>query len=170
MDHVYDYVERSEIVPFVPSNSRIVLDVGCSRGGFATALRRTGRALEIWGVDNDPTILAEASPRYDRFLLGTYPEALAGIETEFDCIVFNDVLEHMPDPWQVLRATRGLLSSRGSVVASIPNVRYLPVSVRLLLKGDFTYSRTGVMDRTHLRFFTMRSMRDLFETSGFSVV
>jgi 2-polyprenyl-3-methyl-5-hydroxy-6-metoxy-1,4-benzoquinol methylase len=103
-------------------------------------------------------------------VLGPYPEALGELHAYFDCIVFNDVLEHMPDPWEVLRMTRHLLSPIGTVVASIPNVRYLPVSVRLLLNGDFSYADVGVMDRTHLRFFTMRTMHELFEASGYAVV
>jgi 2-polyprenyl-3-methyl-5-hydroxy-6-metoxy-1,4-benzoquinol methylase len=169
-DHVYAYVERPEVVPFIPAAARVVLDVGCSHGGFAVALRRTGRPLEVWGIDTDPMIQEEAAPRYDRFVLGQYPEALVELRAYFDCIVFNDVLEHMPDPWEVLRMTRRLLSPIGTVVASIPNVRYLPVSVRLLLNGDFSYADIGVMDRTHLRFFTMRSMRELFEASGYAVL
>jgi 2-polyprenyl-3-methyl-5-hydroxy-6-metoxy-1,4-benzoquinol methylase len=167
--HVYGYVERPEVLPFVPDDARVVVDVGCSRGGFGTALRRTGRPLEIWGIDSDPTIGNEASPRYDHFLLGYYPDVLDGLNVQFDCVVFNDVLEHMADPWVVLRKTKTHLTPIGTVVASIPNVRYLPVVARLLLKGDFTYADSGVMDRTHLRFFTKKTMRDLFESCGYEV-
>jgi 2-polyprenyl-3-methyl-5-hydroxy-6-metoxy-1,4-benzoquinol methylase len=167
--HQYGYVERPEVFPFVPKDARVIADVGCSRGGFGAALRRTGRPLEIWGIDSDPTIVAEASPHYDRFLTGYFPDVLVGLDVRFDCIVFNDVLEHMVDPWEALRKSSGYLSPTGTVVASIPNLRYLPVVARLLLKGDFTYVDSGVMDRTHLRFFTKKTMIELFKSCGYNV-
>ena len=166
--HRYGYVERSEVIPFIPEEARSVLDVGCSRGGFGAALRRSGRRLSIWGIDSDPRIESEAAPAYDNLIIGDYPNAL-GEGVSFDCIVFNDVLEHMSDPWEVLRKSHAFLTADGAVIASIPNVRYLPVVARLLLKGDFTYADTGVMDRTHLRFFTRKTSCDLFESSGYDV-
>jgi 2-polyprenyl-3-methyl-5-hydroxy-6-metoxy-1,4-benzoquinol methylase len=167
--HQYGYVERTEVIPFVPEEAQNILEVGCSRGGFAAALRRTRRPLTIWGIDSDPRIETEAAPHYDRLIIGLYPQALTEDAT-FDCIVFNDVLEHMPDPWEALTATHAFLPPNGAVVASIPNVRYLPVVGRLLLKGDFTYTETGVMDRTHLRFFTKKTTCALFAASGYEVV
>lgn len=168
-EHRYGYVERPEVISFIPEDARLVVDVGCSRGGFGAALRRTGRRVRIWGIDSDPTIASEASSHYDHFITGYYPDALEGLDVQFDCIVFNDVLEHMADPWEALRKTKRYLLPSGTVVASIPNVRYLPVLVRLLLKGDFSYAESGVMDRTHLRFFTKKTMRDLFESCGYHV-
>jgi 2-polyprenyl-3-methyl-5-hydroxy-6-metoxy-1,4-benzoquinol methylase len=132
-------------------------------------LRRTGRQVEIWGIDGDPRIAEEASRHYDRFLTGYYPDVLEDMDVRFDCIVFNDVLEHMVDPWDALRRSLSNLSPGGTAVASMPNLRYLPVVVRLVLKGDFAYTDSGVMDRTHLRFFTKKTMRRLFESCGYEV-
>jgi len=83
--------------------------------------------------------------------------------------VCNDVLEHLPDPWTVLRQAHGLLNPGGVVVASIPNLRYFPVLKDLVLRGEFEYQRDGVLDRTHLRFFTRKSIGRLFEDTGYSV-
>lgn len=166
--HVYGYVERPDVVAALPNGINRLLDVGGSRGGFAVSLRVARAAKEIWGIEADPTVEDEAAPRYDRYIRGTYPDALP--DEQFDCIAFNDVLEHLVDPWSVLRTTHKHLAPGGIVVASIPNVRFLPVVARLALAGDFTYTDTGVMDRTHLRFFTRKTMVDLFESSGYKVI
>lgn len=87
----------------------------------------------------------------------------------FDVLIFNDVLEHMTDPWSTLRDSHQLLAEAGKVVVSLPNVRYWPVVMRLLVRGEFEYTDIGVLDRTHLRFFTRTSMIELMESSGFRV-
>jgi len=89
---------------------------------------------------------------------------------KFDAIFFNDVLEHLVDPEEALLACKKLLSENGRVIASIPNIRWYPVILSLLRYKDFKYELAGVMDETHLRFFTAKSMRRLFEDSGYSVL
>jgi 2-polyprenyl-3-methyl-5-hydroxy-6-metoxy-1,4-benzoquinol methylase len=106
----------------------------------------------------------------DRLLAMPLEEALPLLADErFDCIVMNDVLEHLVDPWAALRQLRPLLSPAGVVIASIPNVRYFTVFKEYLLEGQWKYQRDGVMDRTHLRFFTRKSMVDLFQDSGYAM-
>lgn len=92
---------------------------------------------------------------------------LAG--SAFDCIVFNDVLEHLIDPWETLVEARELLAPGGSVVASIPNVRYAPVLWDLVARGQWPYRGDGVLDQTHLRFFTLRSIETMFRSTGYRV-
>jgi 2-polyprenyl-3-methyl-5-hydroxy-6-metoxy-1,4-benzoquinol methylase len=153
--------------PLVPASARRVLDVGCHRGAFGALLRASGR--EVVGIETDPATAAHAMVRLDEVIVGRYPDDVpAG--TTFDCVVFNDVLEHMEDPWSALAATIGHLEAGGTVVASIPNVRNIEVVYPLLTRGSWRYHDQGLLDRTHLRFFTKSSMRDLFEDSGFVVV
>lgn len=165
----YPFSGREEMLSFVPAEARAVLDVGCGSGGFGATLRRAGPARTVWAVEVLPDLAAAARPHYDRVLVGTYPEVLVGVDRRFDCIVFNDVLEHMVDPWAALRSTLPWLAPGGSVVASIPNVRNVRVVANLVLRGDWTYTDSGVLDRTHLRFFTARTIRELFRASGFVV-
>ena len=165
----YPFSGREEMLSFVPAGARTVLDVGCGSGGFGATLRRAGSARTVWGVEILPDVATEAGPHYDRVLVGAYPDVLAGVERRFDCIVFNDVLEHLVDPWATLRSTVPWLAPGGSVVASIPNVRNVRVVANLVLRGDWTYTDSGVLDRTHLRFFTARTIRELFTDSGFVV-
>jgi 2-polyprenyl-3-methyl-5-hydroxy-6-metoxy-1,4-benzoquinol methylase len=157
------------MLAFVPGSARTILDVGGHSGGFAHTLRGDDPSRVLWGVEADAEVAALAGPQYDRLLVGPYPGALAGVDVRFDCIVFNDVLEHMVDPWTALRATVAHLAPDGVVVASIPNVRNVKVVLRLVVLGDWTYTDMGVLDRTHVRFFTRRTIRSSFAHCGFAV-
>lgn len=169
----YPFDERREVLPFVPPSARTVLDVGCGPGGFGLALRDDAAAgRTLWAIEADPVLAAAAEPHYDRLLLGSFPEALdqAGdVVGYFDCVVFNDVLEHMVDPWEALRLTLPLLAPGGTVVASLPTIRNARTVADLVVRGRWTYVDLGVLDRTHLRFFTRRTIRSLFHDTGFCV-
>lgn len=167
--HLYPFDARAEVAPFVPRDVRRLLDVGCSSGGFGNHLRQTRPDLELVGVEAHPEAAEQALPWYDDVIQGTFPDAVAGRSLHMDCVVFNDVLEHMGDPWSTLRSTHDLLSPGGVVVASIPNVRGMQVLIDLVVRGDWHYREMGTLDRTHLRFFTKRSMRRLFEETGYDV-
>ena len=101
------------------------------------------------------------------FSLGAGRELAHGVP--YDVIVFNDVLEHMVDPSAALRASRDLLAPNGSVIASIPNFRNWRTLNTILREGTFAYEDSGVLDRTHLRFFCKRDIIELFIDSGFDV-
>lgn len=147
-----------------------VLDVGCWNGDMAAHFAR--RNVEVVGIEKDPSAAALAEERMHRVVVGDV-ETLDLIkelgESSFDVVVLGDVLEHLADPPGALRRIRPLLAPRGYIVASIPNVAH--GSVRLnLLRGDFRYTDVGLLDRTHLRFFTRRSVHELFEEAGFVIV
>jgi 2-polyprenyl-3-methyl-5-hydroxy-6-metoxy-1,4-benzoquinol methylase len=165
----YPNLSRHEVLPHIPVAARSVLDVGCGRGGFGATLRRVRADRVLWGIETDESAAEEAAEHYDRVLVGPFPEVLVGQEIAFDCVVFNDVLEHMVDPWLALRQTDRFLTNDGVVVASIPNVRFVRTVVDLVFRGDWTYTDTGVLDRTHLRFFTRRTMTRFFSESGYEV-
>ena len=143
-----------------------VLDVGCATGYLARALAERG--CTVSGVEFDAEAAEEARPHLERLVIGdleTMDLAEAFGEDRFDVIVFGDVLEHLRDPLPVLRGARALLADRGSVVASIPNIAH--GSVRLaLLAGRFDYQDLGLLDSTHVRFFTRSSVEDLFREAG----
>jgi 2-polyprenyl-3-methyl-5-hydroxy-6-metoxy-1,4-benzoquinol methylase len=158
---------RAEVAQLVPAGVRI-LDVGCSRGAFGAELKRLQPARAVYGIE--PTAAAAyAEARLDHVVQGFFPGDLPEDWRDFDVVCFNDVLEHMVDPWSVLAATVAFLAPDGRVVASIPNVRYVNVIIDLVLRGQWHYESTGVLDRTHLRFFTRSSIVELFEASGFSI-
>jgi len=145
------------------------LDVGCGAGAFGNAVKsRLG--IEVWGVERNECVAIQASNRLDKVIVGSYPDDGCLPRNYFDCIVFNDSLEHMVDPWTALRATHDFLGPDGHVVASIPNIRYFPVLWKLVLRGEWTYGAAGTLDKTHLRFFTRRSMIRLFEQCDYEVL
>lgn len=162
-----DYVDadRREVAPFVPLVGRL-LDVGCGEGAFGALIE--SRGTRVHGIEPNPTAAAIATSRLSAVTVGRYPDDLPDIEP-FGCIVFNDVLEHMPDPSIALAAVRAHLAKGGTLVASVPNVRNISVVAPLVLRGRWDYSDWGILDRTHLRFFTKATMRELFENAGFYV-
>lgn len=162
----YD-LDRREVVPFVPVGVGRLLDVGCSSGRFGALLAERDPDLELWGIDPALVTGAGALGAYARTIDGSFPEDLP--DGRFDCVVFNDVLEHVVDPWALLGGWPRWLAADGVVVASIPNVRHLTVLYRLAVKGWWRYEDTGLLDRTHLRFFTRTSIVELFEGAGLRI-
>jgi 2-polyprenyl-3-methyl-5-hydroxy-6-metoxy-1,4-benzoquinol methylase len=153
------------MVELIGGNKR-VLDVGCATGYLARALRERG--CTVSGFESDPEAAEEARPHLDRLVVGDVERtdlAEAFGEERFDVVVFGDVLEHLRDPLPVLKAAKAVLAERGSVVASIPNIAH--GSVRLaLMAGRFDYQPLGLLDSTHLRFFTRASIEALFREAG----
>jgi methionine biosynthesis protein MetW len=161
--------DRAEMAPLVPTSARRVLDIGCANGRFL-ALIKERQGAETWGIEINPEAAGQAAGRVDRVIRGDVDSAFAQLpDGYFDCVVCNDVLEHLPDPSRVLRELASRLSAEGVIVASIPNMRYLPVLYELLFRKDWRYRDSGVLDRTHLRFFTRRSIVRLFADEGYRI-
>lgn len=145
---------------------RRVLDVGCAAGDLGRALRRRG--CRVAGVELDPAAAEAARDALDEVLTGDVDDLdLVGHfgKESFDVVVLGDVLEHLPDPVAALRRLRPLLAPEGSVVASIPNVAHGAVRLALLA-GRFDYRPLGLLDATHLRFFTRASVYETFREAG----
>jgi len=160
---------RPEMMQFVPDSVQTLLEIGCGEGDFV-ALLKSKRSVHATGVEPFPAAAAIARQRFDVLLENSLDVALVQIQGQkFDCIVFNDVLEHLVDPWAALRLVKPLLAENGCVVASIPNVRFWPVLNALFLRASWIYTDAGVLDRTHLRFFTRSTIRDLFDSVGLKV-
>ncbi len=165
---------RREMGPFVPVSARRLLDVGCGAGAFAAGLKQSRAGsdgdLEIWGVEMCPEAAKLAAEVMDKILAGDFFSALPELpEGHFDCIVLNDVLEHMVHPDELLRRIKPLLAPGAVVVASIPNVRHFFTVMNLAARGRWDYTDEGILDRTHLRFFTRRSMKQMFQDTGYRV-
>jgi len=166
--HPYDFA-RPEMEPFVPATARTVLDVGCSTGKFGEAL--TSRGVEVTGIEPDTEAAGVAAQRLARVIIGDFPATAqdAARPGGYDAVVYNDVLEHMAEPALALDATRALLSTDGVLVASIPNVRHVTALGPLLVRDQWRYTDTGVLDRTHLRYYTRTSLHDFFTEAGWRI-
>ena len=166
---------RPEMLEFIPDDATVLLEVGCGTGAFAANLAQAraaaGVSVEVWGVEMDENSAQEAATVLDRVLQGDVGSVLPDLPTaHFDCLILNDVIEHVPDPSELLRSLRPLLKPGGHLVASIPNVRYFFNVVDLAVHGRWEYTDEGILDRTHLRFFTRSSMMHLLEECGFDSV
>src|SRR5215210_4290034 len=143
-----------------------VLDVGCSTGYLAEVLLKRG--CRVTGIEIDPKAARQAEEHCERVIVGDVESLDVGEELDegsFDVIIFGDVLEHLKDPLQTLGRLRSFLGPRGYVVASIPNIAH--GSVRLaLMQGKFQYHSVGLLDSTHLRFFTRETLEQLFKDAG----
>jgi SAM-dependent methyltransferase len=159
---------RPEMLEFVPSAAKTLLDVGCGGGAFGAAIKRRG--AEVWGIE--PTHAAtQAAERLDRVIQRPIEQVADVVPANyFDCIVFNDVLEHLVDPWTVLRVASTWLAADGVVVASIPNIRHLQELRALVLSRQWRYTDEGILDFTHLRFFTIRSIPEFFSSCGYDTL
>jgi 2-polyprenyl-3-methyl-5-hydroxy-6-metoxy-1,4-benzoquinol methylase len=147
-----------------------VLDLGASTGYLAKALAEHG--CRVTGIEIDPEAARQAEAHCERMIVGDIESLDLDAELDeesFDVIVFGDVLEHLKDPLQALRHFKPFVHSEGYVVASIPNIAH--GSVRLaLMQGRFPYRPLGLLDNTHLRFFTRETVEQLFKDAGFLIV
>ena len=150
--------------------SKRVLDVGCATGYLARVLGERG--CTVSGLESDAAAAEEARPHLARLVVGNVEELdLVEVfgDERFDVVVFGDVLEHLRDPLAALRNAQRVLADRGSIVASIPNIAH--GSVRLsLMAGRFDYQPLGLLDSTHVRFFTKASIERLFHEAGMAIV
>lgn len=159
---------RPEMLPFVPVHCRRVLDVGCADGSFGESLKKA-RGIEVWGVEPTKQAAAVARGRLDKVVEGMFDAQVGLPAASFDCILFNDVLEHMLAPELALRYAKELLAPGGVVVASIPNIRSFPTLWQLMVHARWEYQDAGVLDKTHLRFFTKSSIVNTFTREGFAL-
>jgi SAM-dependent methyltransferase len=146
-----------------------VLDVGCGPGNLARVL--VGSAASIVGVDRDRNALEEARPFCDAVYAidletETFETALAG--QQFDAIVFADVLEHLRNADALLSSAKHILAPGGAVFASLPNVAHGAIRLALM-RGDFTYQRLGILDDTHIKFYTRASIEEMFARNGYEI-
>jgi len=169
MDAEYYSNARSKMTEFVPPGCITLLDVGCGCGGFGRALKAQ-RQVEVWGVEPVREAAQEARIHLDRVVEGLFDEAAGLPMAFFDVVTFNDSLEHFPDEMLPLKLAQNLLKPNGLIVASIPNFRYLENIKHILLEKDFKYTDAGILDKTHLRFFTLKSMKRLFENAGMEIL
>ena len=166
MKKKYVYGHRGEINQFLPEKYNIVLEIGCNTGGFIKNLK----AQEIWGVEPNHEAALISSKNGYKMLVGLYDEVCDQIpDNFFDLIIINDVLEHMVNEKKFLQDIKSKMKKEGVLVGSIPNVRYVGNLFKLLIKKDWKYEDQGILDMTHLRFFTEKSLIRCFKESNYTI-
>ena len=165
-DSTYYGLARSDLLQYVPTEIERVLEIGCGQGFFGASLKsRFG--CSVMGIELVEQAAIHARTRLDSVLVGDALHLAGSIDPDrFDLIVLNDVLEHFADPEALLRLYTEKLAPDGLFFLAVPNVRHWSVVKALVLGGRWTYADWGILDRTHLRFYTRRSLEDFVASVG----
>ena len=164
----YSHV-RYDIKPLLPAKATQIMDVGCGEGLTAAWLKHRYKGAKVIGVEGNAELREGLRRKLDEVHIIDLNKGLPDVKGN-DLILFLDVLEHLPDPLQVLKQAKGLLADGGKVIVSVPNIANLWVSGRLFWKGEFQYGNSGILDRTHMRFFVRKSLEEMMTAAGFVVV
>jgi len=162
---------RDDILKYIPNRVVKVLDVGCSIGILGKRIKER-YAAEVTGIELNEEMARAAEKNLDRIIIGDIEKLRLDnyfSSENFDCIILADILEHLKDPWSVLNRLSSLLSEKGLLISSIPNVRHYTTILQLVLRGYWPYRDRGIHDRTHLRFFALKNIKELFEHSGLKI-
>jgi len=163
---------RHELLDLIPAVPARVLDIGCGNGATLQELKRRG-ARRSTGFEVNPIVARQArsQPGVDEVWTGDIEEKISTIESEsFDLVIASHVLEHLVDPWRACSEIFRILGAGGLFVGAIPNVRHLSVLVNLIMRGRWTYQDSGILDWTHLRFFTRREIGAMLTAARFHPV
>jgi SAM-dependent methyltransferase/glycosyltransferase involved in cell wall biosynthesis len=160
-------VHNPDLLDRIPLDADVVLDVGCHMGMLGALYRLRNPRARVLGVDNDLAAVRVAATRLSEAACIDVEAAPLPFEVPggYDCIIYGDVLEHLRDPWRIMREHAALLSPRGVMVICVPNAAHWSVTLKLLT-GQFDYEDQGVLDRTHLRWFTLASMEKALHATG----
>lgn len=167
---------RGEIAELIVRGKHRVLDVGCAAGVLGEHLKQQGCASEVVGIEIDTTSAKEALTKLDRVFCAnlnqtSVDDVLKDFDrASFDYIICADVLEHLIDPWTILGDLVTFIKPGGRLVVSLPNVRHWSIWMPLVLKGRWEYCESGIMDRTHLRFFTRETSQKLIIGANLDVI
>jgi 2-polyprenyl-3-methyl-5-hydroxy-6-metoxy-1,4-benzoquinol methylase len=162
---------RYDILPLIPNECFEILDCGCGAGILGRTIKQR-QPCYITGIDLNAEAAKAARCSLDKVMTGDietliYSDELAA--GNWDCIILADILEHLSDPWALLKKCYWLLEPGGVIVISIPNVSHFSVLGPLLFKDKFHYDDYGILDRTHLRFFTITEIRNALFNAGFKI-
>jgi len=161
---------RDDMLKYIPEGVKKSLDLGCGTGGFSSLLREKLN-IETWAIEINEKAAEKAASKLDKVIFGDATESLTKIpDNYFDCIILFDIIEHLNDPYTMLNSIKTKLSDTGVVVASIPNIRYYRTFIQLVIHGNWDYKDQGVLDRTHLRFFTKKSIVKMFNSLNYSII
>jgi len=158
---------RQEMTQFLPSEYSKVLEIGCNVGNFRQFLNKP---CQYWGIEPFEEAANIAKTKIDKILVGFYDNVINEIPNNyFDLVIANDVIEHMEQPWNFLKSIKEKMTEKASLVLSIPNVRYYNNLKNLLFYKDWEYVDAGILDITHLRFFTEKSIIRLLNENGYQI-
>jgi len=165
---------RIDLVNLIPKHKRMgaVLEIGAGSGDTLLYAKNNGFANTIFGVELCKIENSyQNSSEFEKFIIGNIEEIeLEFNEESFDVIICGDVLEHLINPYETVLELKKYMKKDAIFIASIPNIRYWRVLKKIIFEGDFQYMEAGILDKTHLRFFCKKNMKEFFSSSGFKIL
>ncbi|MBC8555846.1 MAG: class I SAM-dependent methyltransferase [Candidatus Brocadiales bacterium] len=163
---------RNELIDLIKVVPEQIFEIGCGSGATGMAIKQKFPDAKYIGMDSNKDAAEIAQTRLDKVIVSDIdkvPLDTFGLEKEcFDLIICADILEHLYDPWKIINDLRSYLTTDGKILASIPNVQYIEHIVNVL-DGNWKYEDHGLMDATHIRFFTLNEIIKMFNGTGYNI-
>lgn len=164
---------NQDLLDLIPGGAARILEIGCAAGSLGARYKEMNPGCVYMGVELNAAVADQARERLDEVFVGNVENMdineLPVAENSLDCLVYGDVLEHLISPWQELAKRIKLVKEQGMVVACIPNIQHWSI-IYGLLRGAWDYQDEGLLDRTHLRFFTLRGVVGLFQQANLEIL
>ncbi len=169
----YDDTPRIDLLNLIAETPERVLEIGCGAGATGLAFKQKFRDIEFIGLEPEEKAAQIAQTRLDKVIVSDIEkvqlDSLGLMKEYFDLIICADVLEHLYDPWKTIFTLRDYLKPDGKMLASIPNIQNIDI-INNLLGGHWTYSKYGLLDATHIRFFTLNEIIKMFSGTGYKMI
>jgi len=168
-DASYYNMLKSEFLPLIAERPNAILDIGCGSGQMGRKLREMNKVSELIGVELFAPAATEAAKYYDKVYQDDVESLILPYYEHFDYIICGDILEHLIDPWEMVNRTYKMLKKDGALICSIPNIRYWRIIKDLVLGGTWDYTDKGILDSTHLRFFTKKTFFEMLQRANYNI-
>lgn len=170
-DDNYYSLPRLDILNLVNYQHKKILEIGCAFGELGKSIKGVFPEVVIDGIELNPDSKDFLLDNYDNVTIGNIEELdISKIDNGYDLIILADVLEHLYDPWRILDLLREKLSENGNIIVSVPNIKNSGILFNLIVRGRFEYAKSGLMDRTHIRWFTRHEINQALDDAGFKVL
>jgi 2-polyprenyl-3-methyl-5-hydroxy-6-metoxy-1,4-benzoquinol methylase len=164
---------RLDLISLIPNNSQNkILEIGAGGGDTLVKIKELNLASEVTGIELfDMPETNQNHPAIDQLIICNIETSMPVLPNNYyDIILCGDVLEHLIDPWAIVKHLSSLLKKGGLLIVSVPNIREFKTLYKIVVKGDFRYEESGILDKTHLKFFCRKNIIELMQGGGFQVV
>jgi 2-polyprenyl-3-methyl-5-hydroxy-6-metoxy-1,4-benzoquinol methylase len=164
---------RRDLLKYIQENGCRVLDVGCGIGINGKYLKENGIASYVVGIEIDDSMAEVARDTVDEIIVADLNRKAIeelGLNVNFDYILLGDILEHLLDPWSILKDLSNKLNKKGTIIISLPNIQHIETFLQIYVNGAWPFNNRGIFDRTHVRFFTYSNIIDLIDDAGLHVI